>query len=125
MKAKTKKNLTGEEIIQNIAKETSEQLNQQKQRLDNVLEGKEEREDRAYTKEEIETTVQKARDFLFPYYEPFKLPKLEPIQSGPIEPQIILPPYETVEELFNGPQLKRSLSMETQPDPDGTAVING
>ena len=89
------------------------------------MEGRKEREDRPYTKEEIETRVQKAKDFLFPYYEPFMLPKLEPIQSGPIEPQIILPSYETVEELFNGPELKRSLSMETQPDPDGTTVING
>lgn len=105
----------------------------QKIRLEKVLEGEIEREDRSYSREEllaleqyrgfmytpedIETMVQKAKEFSFPYHE------LKP------EPTEVLPSFEemTMDEMFNGPS-----SMETQPDleqvqvsEEGITIVNG
>ena len=119
----------GIEVLQNLneapAKEKGEQLKlgeevAWKLRLDRVLEGNMRRQDRPYsreeilaleqargffcTPEEIETMVQKAKDFSFPYHQ-----LSEPTQAGSTG---VLPSYEEmmVDELFNGPS-----AMETQP----------
>ena len=132
----------GIEVLQNLdeapAKENGEQLKlgeevAWKVRFDNVLEGNMERQDRPYsreeilaleqarfyTPEEIETMVEKAKDFSFPYHQ-----QSEPTQTGSAG---VLPSFEEmmVDELFNGPS-----SMETQPYleqvlEEGNVVING
>ena len=72
-----------------------------------------------YTPEEIETMVQKAKDFSFPYHQ-----LSEPTQAGSVD---VFPSYEEmmIDELFNGPSY-----MESQPDieqvlKEGDAVFNG
>lgn len=73
------------------------------------MEGEEKREDRPYSKEEILAMEQKKDK------HPSVLTMSGPIQSGFIQPEIILPSYEemTADELLNGPG-----PMETQTDPE-------
>lgn len=92
------------------------------------MEGEEKREDRPYSKEEILAMEQKKDK------HPSVLTMSGPIQSGFIQPEIILPSYEEMngDELLNGPG-----PMETQTDPetikleqshimeDGTTIIKG